>query len=267
MRHINSLIKGSLILIIMSLLSAPISNLNAASAKQMYYEIRVYHVKNPAQAEQVDSYLRDAYLPALHKAGILSVGIFKPVASDTAFGKLIFVFIPYKTINQYVKLPSMLEKDKDYQKNGKSFFDAPFNDPPFTRYESILLKAFSEMPVFAPPAFTNPAGERIYELRSYESATDAKAAKKIEMFNKGGEVALFKKLGFNPVFFGEVLMGSDKPNLMYMTAFQDMETHDSKWMTFRDAPEWKEMSGLKEYENLVSKAIIYLLNPTSYSDF
>ena len=36
--------------------------------------------------------------------------------------------------------------------------------------------------------------ERIYELRNYESATDAKAVKKIEMFNEGGEIDLFNKL-------------------------------------------------------------------------
>lgn len=267
MKTFTTLMKGLNIVLILCVLSATVTNVNAAPSKQMYYEIKVYHVKNSAQAERVDSYLRDAYLPALHKAGILSVGVFKPVASDTAFGKVIFVFIPYKTFDQYLKAAASVDNNKDYQENGKAFLDAPYNDPPFTRYESILLKAFYEMPVFAPPVYTNPTGERIYELRSYESATEAKAAKKIEMFNKGGEVALFKKLGFNPMFFGEVLMGSDKPNLMYMTTFRDMQTHDAKWMTFRNDPEWKRISGLEEYKNTVSKANIYLLNPTSYSDF
>ncbi len=238
MKHINTLIKGLLIVVIMSLLSAAVTNLNAASAKQMYYEIKVYHVKNSAQAERIDSYLRDAYLPALHRAGIPRVGVFKPVASDTAFGKLIIVFIPYKTIDQYLKLPALLDKNKDYQKSGKEFLDAPYNDPPFIRYESILLKAFTEMPVFMPPSYTNPVGDRVYELRNYESATETKATKKIHMFNQGGEIKLFQKLGFNPVFFGEVLMGSDKPNLMYMITFQDMNTHDKKWVTFQSNQEW-----------------------------
>jgi len=253
--------------LITSILSIPVNNLNAASAKQMYYEIKIYHVDNSVQAERVDSYLKDAYLPALHKAGITSVGVFKPVADDTTFGSLIYVFIPYKTISQYLKLPIQLEKDRDYQKAGREFLDAPYDDPPFARYESILLKAFINMPGFMPPVYTNPAGERIYELRSYESATEEKAAKKIEMFNKGGEIALFQKLGFNPVFFGEVLLGSHKPNLMYMTSFQDMKTHDEKWVLFRNDPEWEKMSGLEEYKNTVSKADVYLLHPTSYSDF
>ncbi len=120
----------------------------------------------------------------------------------------------------------MLEKDPVYQQAGKAFLDAPYNNPPFDRYESILLKAFTNMPQFRVPSFTTPAAERIYELRSYESATDAKAAKKIEMFNEGGEIAIFEKLGFNAVFYGEVLAGSQMPNLMYMTTFADMKSHD-----------------------------------------
>lgn len=263
----NNLMRLSITCLIMFLISGTFSDLSAAGPKQMYYEIRAYHVKSSAQSERVDSYLRDAYIPALREAGVTSVGVFKPVSADTAFGKVIIVFIPYANLKQYEKVSALVEKNRDYEKSGKEFLDAPVSDPPFTRYESILLKAFEDMPVFAAPVFTNPPGERVYELRIYESATDEKAAKKREMFNKGGEIALFKNLGFNPVFFGEVLMGGRMPKLIYMIAFQDMAAHDAKWQEFRVSEEWKKMSGLKEYENTVSKITNYLLSPTSYSDF
>jgi len=266
MKKILRLITRTPLLVMLFIVSVPSPDLSAAGAKQMYYEIRAYHVKSSAQSERVDSYLRDAYLPALHKAGIPGVGVFKPVASDTSFGKVIIVFIPYTSLKQYEKVTALVENNRDYQTNGKAFIDAPFNDPPFTRYETLLLKAFEGMPAFAPPVYTNPAGERVYELRNYESATEAKAVKKIEMFNNG-EIALFKSLGFNPVFFGEVLMGSRMPDLIYMITFQDMAAHDSKWQDFRNSEEWKKMSGLKEYENTVSRITRYLLSPTSYSDF
>ena len=90
----------------------------------------------------IDAYLKDAYLPALHRAGITKVGVFKPVETDTAFGKLVYVFIPFKTVEQYAQLPDKLEKDKVYAEAGKAFLDAPYNNPPYIRYESILLKAF-----------------------------------------------------------------------------------------------------------------------------
>jgi hypothetical protein len=104
-------------------------------------------------------------------------------------------------------------------------------------------------------------------LRSYESATEAKAVKKIQMFNQGGEIKLFDQLGFNALFFGEVLVGSHKPNLMYMITFSDMASHDTKWKSFGTHPEWKRLSSMEEYKNTVSKANPYLLHPASYSDF
>ena len=250
------------------LLFVAVSFKSSGAAKQQYYEIRIYTISGPVQEKMVDAYLRDAYLPALHRAGIAKAGVFKPVETDTAsFGKLIYLFIPFKTIEQYAELPGILEKDKVYAEAGKSFVDAPFDNPPYQRQQSILLKAFLFMPQFAAPSFTTPVTERIYELRSYESATEAKAAKKIEMFNQGGEIALFEKLKFNAVFYGEALAGNQKPNLMYMTTFSDMKSHDELWKAFGGSPEWKKISGLEEYKNTVSTIHAHLLHPTSYSDF
>jgi hypothetical protein len=250
------------------LLFVAVSFKSSGAAKQQYYEIRIYTISGPAQEKMVDAYLRDAYLPALHRADIAKAGVFKPVETDTAsFGKLIYLFIPFRTIEQYAELPGILEKDKVYAEAGKSFVDAPFDNPPYQRQQSILLKAFLFMPQFAAPGFTTPVTERIYELRSYESATEAKAAKKIEMFNQGGEIALFEKLKFNAVFYGEALAGNQKPNLMYMTTFSDMKSRDEHWKAFGESPEWKKLSGLAEYNNTVSKNNTYFLHPASYSDF
>lgn len=238
------------------------------AAKQQYYEIRIYTISGSAQEGMVDAYLKEAYIPALHRAGITKVGVFKPVETDTAgYGKQIYVFIPFKTMDQYAQLPSVLLKDKAYAEAGKAFLDAPFDNPPYSRHQSILLKAFLNMPEFAAPSYTNAVTERIYELRSYESATEAKAAKKIDMFNKGGEIALFAKLNFNAVFYGEALAGNQKPNLMYMTTFTDLKSRDEHWKTFGASEEWKKISGLEEYKNTVSKIHINYLHPASYSDF
>lgn len=262
------LINFKMILAIVSALLVIIpASLYAAPPKQQYFEIKIYHINGSQQEQRVDAYLKDAFLPALHRAGIPKAGVFKPVEADTAFGKLVYVFIPFNTIEQFAGLAGILQNDKVYQQAGKDFLDAPFNDPPFTRSECILMKAFAFMPEFKAPSYTNPASERIYELRSYESATEAKALKKIEMFNEGGEIRLFEELNFNPVFFGQVLTGSHMPNLMYMTTFKDMTTHDDRWKAFGGSEGWKKISGLEEYKNTVSKANPYLLHPTAYSDF
>jgi hypothetical protein len=244
--------------------------LNSASAQskdQMYYEIKMYRINGPVQEAKMDAYLKDAFIPAAHRAGIKAVGVFKPIEKDTAFGKFVYVFVPYNTANQYFELEGKLSGDKAYQDAAKSFLDAPYNEPPFVRYETIFMRAFSGMPFYRTFKYSTPTSERIYELRSYESATEAKAAKKIHMFNEGGEIGIFEKVGSNAVFYGQVLMGSLKPRLMYMTTYADMKSHDEKWAAFRVHPDWLTLKAKPEYANTTSKTNAYLLHPTDYSDF
>jgi hypothetical protein len=234
---------------------------------QDFYQLKVYNISGSDQEKRVDSYLENACLPALHRAGIKDVGVFKPIESDENAGKKVFVFIPLKNLDELNKLDVNLQKDKKHLTAGENFLNADWDNPPFDRMESTVMKAFSEMPKYKVPNHPTPKAERIYELRSYEGPTEAKYRKKVEMFNEGGEVALFQKLEFQPVFFAEVLSGSAMPNLVYMTTFSDMKSHDKHWDTFRNHPEWKEMSGLEEYKHTVSNSDKYLLYPTKYSDF
>lgn len=254
---------GVLSLFVFILILAISSTLSARD----YYQIKVYNVKDLTQGTAVDNYLKEAYLPALHRAGIKTVGVFKPIASDTAsFGKKIFVFIPIKELAQIEKIEASLAKDKDYQEKGAAYINAPYNNPPYVRLESILLQAFSAQPKFFAPKFTTPKSEQIFELRSYQSATEKIYRKKVEMFNEGGETKIFEKIGANAIFYGEVLSGSEMPNLMYMTSYENMKANENCWKTFRDHPDWKKLSGMEEYKNTVSKINKYMLHPTDYSD-
>ncbi len=249
------------------LLSAPILSFASTPAEQMYYEIKIYRLKDPGKANVFDKYLKDAFIPAMHRAGIGTIGVFKPVESDTAYGKMVYVFVPFKTADQYFNIVSVLENDPVYQEAGKEFLDAPFNDPPFARYESIFLKAFAFMPQLRIPIYSTPKSERIYELRSYESATEVKAMKKIQMFNEGGEIAIFEKVGSNAVFYGQVLLGSQKPRLMYMTTYANMNSQKEHWAAFGSHPDWIALRAKEEYKNTVIKPKPYLLHPADYSDF
>lgn len=242
-------------------------NLSAAPKPQMYYEIKVYRISGAVQEAKMDAFLKDAYIPAVHRAGIKTVGVFKPVEADTAFGKLVYVFIPFNTVEQFVELEGKLINDAVYHDAGKDFLDAPYKEPPFVRYESIFMRAFSEMPAIRIPTYATPPAQRIYELRSYESSTEAKAASKIRMFNEGGEIGIFEKVGSNAVFYAQVLFGSQKPRLMYMTTYADMKSHDDHWAAFRVHPDWLTLKAKPEYQNNTSKTNPYLLHPTDYSDF
>ncbi len=237
------------------------------AAGRDFYQIQVYRLNGKTQEARVDNYLKNAYLPALHRAGIKTVGVFKPIATDTTSGKQMIVWLPLTSPDQLDKLQEALIKDKIYQTAGVDFLNAPFDNVPFLRKESILLKAFPEAPLFFIPKFKTKPEERIYELRSYEGPTDYLFRQKVKMFNEGGEIKLFKSLEFNAVFYASVISGSTMPNLMYMTTFADLTAHDAHWDAFRNHPDWKKLSALDEYKHTVSRIVKILLYPTDYSDF
>ncbi|MEO5684756.1 MAG: NIPSNAP family protein [Chitinophagaceae bacterium] len=233
---------------------------------QEFYQIKIYHFKNADQEKAIDNYLQNALQPALHKAGISKVGVFKPLANDTAADKLIYIFMPLKSVEQLLSLPAQLEKDAAYTTAGAAYLEAVYNNPPYTRMESILLKAFRMAPQMQLPGLSSPRAEHIYELRSYESPTEKLYSNKVHMFNEGGEVPLFKRLEFNAIFYADVINGSHMPNLMYMTSFENMAAREQHWKTFSADPEWKKLAAMPNYQHNVSKAEIILMHATDYSD-
>jgi len=251
-----------LALLIISGLSA--GNLNAQTT--MYYQIKIYSLESEIQEQRMDTYLKDAFLPAMHRAGVSRVGVFKPVGQDTSLQKRIFVLIPLKSLDQLEKLPLIINEDKKYLADGKDYIEADYKNAPYGRIESILLKAFTGMPELGIPNHSTPPSERIYELRSYQGATEKYFQKKVEMFNEGGEIKLFRELGFNAVFYGEVISGKTMPNLMYMTTFSNEASQKEHWAAFQSSPVWKELKEVEKYKNTVSKVEKFLLFPTEYSD-
>lgn len=235
--------------------------------KQEYYRITVYHFATAEQEKILDNYLEKALLPTLHKNKFENIGVFKPAANDTAADKTIYIFINAKTIESLIGVDDLLSTDMDYKSAAKEYLNAAYNAAPFTRYETILLKAFPMAIKMNLPVLKAAKNEHIYELRSYESATDALYKNKVQMFNEGGEVDLFKKLEFNAVFYADVLSGSRMPNLIYMTSFENMAARDTHWKAFGESPEWKRLSSLPEYQHNVSKADIILMHAAAYSDF
>jgi hypothetical protein len=245
-----------------------VPQISKAAAKLDFYQIKIYHLKTAEQENRVGQYLRDAYLPALHRAGISSVGVFKPIAEagKVAEEKLIYVLIPFASRDDFFKLEAKLSKDQKYQQDGAGYLDAKHNEPPYSRMETILLNAFEKNPRFGLPNLSATKKDRVYELRSYEGPTEKISANKIRMFNSGDEVGLFKRLGFNAVFYAQVVAGSSMPNLMYMTTFENRADRDKHWDAFGKDDYWRKLSAMPEYQNNVSKGNTWFLFPTDYSD-
>lgn len=252
--------------LVLTLLLICTTTLSSQAIKRSFFEIKIYSISSSSQEEMLDSYLKDAYIPAMHRQGISNIGVFKPRSITEDAGKKVYVFTPIKAQKQLLSIEHKLASDMAYQSSGSAYIHAIHSNKPFDRFETIILLAFNEMPQMAVPNLTGPKAERIYELRSYEGPTEKYYKKKVEMFNKGGEVKLFKRLNFNAVFYGEVISGSHMPNLMYMTTFENQADRDEHWKAFVDAPEWQVLKADPQYANTVSKNTKYFLYPTDYSD-
>jgi NIPSNAP len=238
----------------------------AGGPVRQYYRLSVYHFKDSEQEKMLDQYFSGALLPALHRMRIVTAGVFKALANDTASDKKFYVFIPFKSAGEVQKLNDNLQKDQNYRAASEEYFNAGFSAPPYTRIETIILYAFPLAPRLQLPGLKSAKSERVYELRSYESATEKLFQNKVKMFNVGDEIGLFKRLGFNAVFYSEVIAGPRMPNLMYMTTFENMKDRENHWKSFSDDAQWKKLSGLPEYQHNVQHADIIFLRPTDYSD-
>lgn len=255
--------KPKLLPIVSLVLCMLMSSLAYSQNKGYYYQLKIYHLKTAAQEAQIDQFLKDAYIPAMHRAGIPAIGVFKPVVQDTA-DQRIYVFTPVAKFEQLLNIDDVLAKDKQFQTAGAAYLNAAYNNPPYTRIETIIMKAFEKMLKPAIPNLTSPKSERIYELRSYEGSTEKLSDNKIDMFNFA-EVDIFTKLKFNAVFYGKVISGSTMPNLMYMTTFNNKAERDELWKAF--TPEYAPIRGLPQYQNNVSKNVTLFLYPTDYSNY
>lgn len=230
--------------------------------KREFYQIKIYHLKDDSQKTRLETYLKQAYLPALHRAGIGKVGVFVPA---TEVDSLLYVLIPFKSADQFLNLSETLAKDKAYATAGEDYLNAAFDNPAYKNFESIFMESFAGMPSLVVPKLKSDASEKIYELRRYEAATEKLHENKISQFNNG-ELDIFSRLGFNTVFCGQVKAGAKLPSMMYMTSFENKAERDAHWKAFSADPGWKALNSKPEYAHNFLRADIYLLHPATYSE-
>ena len=232
------------------------------SAPRQYIELRRYHLLPGTKQRAFIAFVGDAAIPAMNRAGVARVGAFTVVYGENAPSLLLVLAHP--TLDSVASLRDRLAADAVYARAGAAILDAPLSDPAFVRVESTLLRAFEAMPALEPSASAGAATPRIVELRTYESHSNRAALNKLKMFN-AGEVPIFRRAGLTPVFFGETIIGTNMPSLVYMLTFPDMSARDAAWAKFGQDPAWKTLSGDPQYRDNVSALSDIILQPTAYS--
>ena len=230
-----------------------------AGQQKELYELRLYQIESEPKQNLVSDFLREAAVPAWQRIGIGPVGVFSLQEPE---GLGLYVLLPHKSLASVLSANRRLMSDAEFLKAGAAFLDVPMKDPAFKRIESTLLLAFDNMPKLQVPS-TKPS--RVLQLRIYESHSPKMARKKIEMFNEGGEIEIFRRVGMTAVFFGESLIAPNLPNLTYMLGFDDAEAQKTAWDKFKADPAWLKLKNDPQYKDTVSKVTNILLRPAPCS--
>lgn len=211
---------------------------------------------------QVEDYFEHTAIPALNRLGISDIGLFNVKYGPNA--PTLYVLIPHNNADSVMNYQQALLDDAEYTKAAASYLETSSAAPAFKHFDRSLMRAFHGIPrVESPKAALGQ--NRIFELRVYQSHNYLKGQKKIDMFNVGGELQIFRDTGLRPVFFGESLFGPLMPNLTYLLAFTDMAERDRNWGKFSADERWNTLKQLDEYKDTVSNINDFILRPANCS--
>jgi NIPSNAP len=225
------------------------------------YQLRTVAIR-PGKQPVFDDYLSRALIPAVKRAGAGPVGVFTE-SGDNDLRKT-YVLIVHPSADSAVTLRQKLGGDGEFQSAAKDYMAAKPTDKVYEHAESTLLAAIAGMPRLQKPDTSKP---RIVNLRIYRSHNERAAAKKVEMFNTG-ELAIFRRTGLMPVFFGSAIAGPDLPNLTYMLVFPDDASRTAAWSRFGKDSEWQKLKSIPEFadKEIISGITNLVLTPTAYSE-
>lgn len=237
----------------------------AADRSPGILELRWFALRNGSddQGRRTLDFLRQAYMPAIGRAGGRVHGVFQNLVAPD--GPSVLAVTGFDSLGAMDGALGKLAADKGYNKEIEAL-DAK-GGRTYERMQTALLRLFPSMPLFEnPPA---PAGSpgRVFELRTYASNSPATLRRKIGMFESGGEIAIFRRLGITPVFFGEAIAGENLPNLTYLVVYDSLAAREKAWTAFVADAAWQELrkrKGLSDAE-IVSNISNVLLRPAQFS--
>jgi NIPSNAP len=227
-------------------------------------EITYYKLRNGAdnQRQRLSQFLEHNYVPAIQRVGAGPIGVFaNSIGPD---GPFLMLVTQFPSMAGFEQCRDKLSADSDFAKALDAFNAQPGLS--YERGERMLLRAFEGMPRIEVPPGDSKRPARIFEVRMYESNNLSTLRRKLNMFNSG-EMGVFKRLGMQPVFFGEMIVGPKLPNLVYMLSFDDLAAREKAWRAFGGDPEWKklrETPGWSDAE-IVSNITNFFVSPLPFS--
>ncbi len=229
-----------------SVVGIPAGSASAASHEHsgnQIYELRCYRMRN-SRADQygvLTGFLEAEHLPMCKRQGVIQ-GYFRVTLGE--FSPRVFTLSVYDSMADMGEKMEARSADKQWSKATEDFGSNEY--PAYDRVESWLLRAFDGMKKIEVPEA--PDKPRVYDLRIYEQETFQDTREKMRMFNEE-EIQIFRDCGVNPLFFGETIVGSHMPSLIYMSHYADMDSRSKAWSTFGGNKDWNRIKNRPEWSN------------------
>ena len=122
----------------------PTDRLDAQTKGAECYELRTYHVRIGEQKTALDTFLREAAVPAWNRQGIRPVGVFETSGGPEM--PKVHVLLTYPDCPSLASSAERLDADAEFQKAAAAWLNRPATAPGYIRFESVLLYAFPNVP-------------------------------------------------------------------------------------------------------------------------
>ena len=237
-----------------------------AGARRDVVEIKTYVCSSVAKRDALVDLFDQALIPALNRQGASKVGVFwtngEVNDGGTNFDTTVFVVAAFPSAEAVLSVDQKLLADAAYMKAAAPVFEAPMKDPLYDACSSSLLQGFATCPQVKQ---VTASADRLLQLRIYNSYTIERNAKKVSMFEQGGEIGIFRACGMAPVFFAQAVAGDKLANLTYMLGFSDKAAKEAAWLKFRAHPDWLALKADPQYKDTANKITNIVLRPSKGS--
>ncbi|MDD3586640.1 MAG: NIPSNAP family protein [Thermoguttaceae bacterium] len=230
-------------------------------------EIRTFWVADDQKKETLIAKLDDVYIPLRRKLGYKQTGVFSvnrelhadDAKYDPIYNKAVFVVGSVSSFEPacFFQINAVDALSLDQLLNKSS------NERLYEDMEAELVLAFPGCPALEIPTRSK---ERVVQYRRYNSPNIERHQAKVRMFDVRGELALFRRLGLNPVFFGEMIFGKVMPNVSYMLAFDNDADRKKAWAAFIGSNEWKTMKAEEQFKDTATRIRNLFLKPSPKSE-
>ncbi len=194
------------------------------------FALHQFLLENGEQLGRLNSYLKEALLPALRQqAGPEQLVLEAIVAAHQP--QVVFLQ-QYEDVACWREVSLKLKHDAAL----RAATDAWSKANPYRSHSVSLLAATD----YCPPVAGVESGQRIFEMRVYEAASEWQLNGVHERFG-GPEIPIFHRCGIHPLLYATTIAGERMPNMTYLTPFDSLAEREAAWSRFQADPEWHQV--------------------------